>query len=119
MPEVSCRISLDYLRDPETGEPFPGLWMVVGHPDTHRELEVQCHLDSGAEVSLFDPAKSRMASGWGFSAATCKCLARAPAPSWRRDCIAFVSGTKTWVNLSCALDSANSNRAQFAGSRFL
>ncbi len=54
MPEVSYRISLDYLRDPETGEPFPGLWMVVGHPDKHRELEVQCHLDSGAEVSLFD-----------------------------------------------------------------
>ena len=63
MPEVSYRISLDYLRDPETGDPFPGLWMVVGHPDTRRELEVQCHLDSGAEISLFD---GQIANGIGL-----------------------------------------------------
>ncbi len=49
MPEVSYRISLDYLRDSVTGDPFPGLWVAVGHPD-----EIQFHLDSGAEVSLFD-----------------------------------------------------------------
>ncbi len=54
MPEVSYRISLDYLRDSVTGDPFPGLWVAVGHPDGDGELEIQCHLDSGAEVSLFD-----------------------------------------------------------------
>ena len=53
MPDVSYRISLDYLRDPETGDPFPGLWIAVSHPNGDSELEVQCHLDSGAEVSLF------------------------------------------------------------------
>ena len=54
MPDVSYRISLDYLRDPETGDPFPGLWIAVRHADGDSELEVQCHLDSGAEISLFD-----------------------------------------------------------------
>ena len=54
MPDVSYRISLDYIRDPETGDPFPGLWIAVGQPEGHGELEVQCHLDSGAEISLFD-----------------------------------------------------------------
>ena len=37
--------------------------MVVGHPDKHCELEVQCHLDSGAEVSLFD---GQIAHGTGL-----------------------------------------------------
>lgn len=54
MPDVSYRISLDYLRDPETGHPFPGLWIAVSPPEGGGELEVQCHLDSGAEISLFD-----------------------------------------------------------------
>lgn len=54
MPDVSYPFELDYLRDPRTGLPFPGLWLVLRHPEEDRELEVQCHLDSGAEVSLFD-----------------------------------------------------------------
>ena len=54
MPDVSYRVSFDYLRDPETGDPFPGLWVAVGNLDTDSRLEVQCHLDSGAEISLFD-----------------------------------------------------------------
>lgn len=59
MPSVSYGISLDYLRDPEAGNPFPGLWIAVAHPDRTRELEVQCHLDSGAELSLFDGESAR------------------------------------------------------------
>ncbi len=54
MPDVSYRISLDYPRDPRTGDSFPGLWIGVGRLGTNSELEVQCHLDSGAELSLFD-----------------------------------------------------------------
>ncbi len=54
MSDVSYRISLDYTRDPRTGDSFPGLWIGVGQLGTNSELEVQCHLDSGAELSLFD-----------------------------------------------------------------
>lgn len=54
MPDVSYPFRLDYLRDPVTGQPFPGLWLAVRHPVESKQLEVQCHLDSGAEVSLFD-----------------------------------------------------------------
>ncbi len=54
MPDVSYRISLDYPRDPRTGDSFRGLWIGVGQLGTNSELEVQCHLDSGAELSLFD-----------------------------------------------------------------
>ena len=54
MPDVSYRISLDYLRDPETGDPFPGLWIAVSPPEGGGGLEVQCHLDSGTEISLLD-----------------------------------------------------------------
>ena len=53
-PTFPCRIALDYLRDPETGDPFPGLWVAVSPPEGGGELELQCHLDSGAELSLFD-----------------------------------------------------------------
>ena len=54
MPDVSYRISLDYPRDPRTGDSFPGLWTGVGRPGNKSELAVHCHLDSGAELSLFD-----------------------------------------------------------------
>lgn len=29
MPDVSYRFELDYLRDPRTGLPFPGIWLVL------------------------------------------------------------------------------------------
>ena len=51
---VSYEHELDYLRDPQSGNPFPGLWIVVRDIGANRELEVQAHLDSGAERSLFD-----------------------------------------------------------------
>jgi len=37
--------------------------VVVGHPDRHAELEIQCHLDSGTELSLFD---GQIAKGIGL-----------------------------------------------------
>lgn len=52
--EVSYLHELDCLRDSLTGDPFPGLWSVVRSPTEGRELEIQAHLDSGAERSLFD-----------------------------------------------------------------
>jgi len=52
--EVSYLHELDYLHDSVTGDPFPWLWIVVRSPTEGRELEIQAHLDSGAERSLFD-----------------------------------------------------------------
>ncbi|MGH9318672.1 MAG: hypothetical protein ACRD21_17250 [Vicinamibacteria bacterium] len=54
MIQVSYVHELDYLRDSVTGDPFPGLWIVVRSLNDGRELEIQAHLDSGAERSLFD-----------------------------------------------------------------
>ncbi len=53
MVEVSYAHELDYLRDSVSGDPFPGLWIVV-RSSADRALEIQAHLDSGAERSLFD-----------------------------------------------------------------
>ncbi len=54
MADVSYDHELDYVRDSEIGKPFPGLWVVVYSPADDRQLEVQAHLDSGTERSLFD-----------------------------------------------------------------
>jgi hypothetical protein len=54
MVDVSYSHELDYLRDSESGKPFPGLWVVVCGPVNDRELEVQAHLDSGTEKSFLD-----------------------------------------------------------------
>jgi len=63
MPDVSYQLELGYLRDAATGDPFPGLWVVVGHPGGDGVLEIQCHLDSGTEISLFD---GQIAKGIGL-----------------------------------------------------
>jgi hypothetical protein len=52
MVEVPYGQELEYLRDSETGNPFPGLWIVLNHLSNNRELEVQVHLDSGTESSI-------------------------------------------------------------------
>ena len=44
-----------------SGDPA-GLWILVGNPDDGREIEIQAHLDLGAERSLFDGQNAR-ASG--------------------------------------------------------
>lgn len=45
---------LGYLRDSQTGNPFPGLWIVVRSVGSERELEIQAHLDTGTERTLLD-----------------------------------------------------------------
>jgi hypothetical protein len=54
MIDISYEHELDYLRDSERGNPLPGLWVVVHGLADSRKLEVQAHLDSGAEKSLLD-----------------------------------------------------------------
>jgi hypothetical protein len=56
---VSYAHELEYLRDSVTGELFPGLWIVIRNLEDGRELELQAHLDSGAERSLFDGQVAR------------------------------------------------------------
>jgi hypothetical protein len=71
MVEVSYGQELDYLRDSETGKPFPGLWIVVGNLSNNRQLEVQAHLDSGTEKSLFD---GQIAKAIGVNLGDCEVL---------------------------------------------
>jgi len=54
MVSISFEHELDYLRDSLTGNPFPGLWIVVRNVAGNREIEVQAHVDSGTERSLLD-----------------------------------------------------------------
>jgi hypothetical protein len=41
-----------------SGDPA-GLWILVRNPDDGREIEIQAHLDSGAEKPLFDGQYAR------------------------------------------------------------
>ena len=66
MPEVSYRISLDYLRDPETGEPFSGLWMVVVHPGQASRARSPVPLGLGCRSFAVRPGQIAHGIGLGL-----------------------------------------------------
>jgi len=51
--DVSYDVELDYLRDEDTGDAYPGLWLEIGARQTpDSAIHIRCNLDSGASRSI-------------------------------------------------------------------